>query len=115
MGPKFLIGVASFLVIGGSIAFAQTAEQASARFVTACVASMQLDDPLGSERRHQAYCRCRLDTLTQAHSSDQINQISAYIEEGNGGVVPRATPLVGSDLAANESAAVACRRALEAQ
>jgi hypothetical protein len=116
MSAKSVIALfVGWILTIGAPAVAQTGEQVNERFLAACMVSAEFDDPLGAEARHHSYCRCRLDALNGAYTRDQIEQISAYIEEGNGGVEPRAVPLVGIDLAANESAASTCRSRLNDQ
>jgi hypothetical protein len=107
--------LASMVLLGPPSALGQMAEQAKTRFLGACLVSAQLDDPLGSEATRNAFCECRLEALKAAHSPAQIEAISAYIEEGNGKVVPQSTPLIGADLAANQSTEAACRAGLEEQ
>jgi hypothetical protein len=112
MRLKFVILTLFVTVAGGLPEVADGAQQATERFLAACIISAQLDDPLGSEGRHQAYCRCRVDALAKVRSSEQLDQISADIEESNRGGEPRAIPLVGSDLSASDDAALACQSLL---
>jgi hypothetical protein len=107
------ISYGSILFLGLAAAFGQTPEQAKTHFLAACMVSAQLDDPLGSEAFRNSFCNCRVEALKAAHSPAQIDEIAAYIEEGNGTVVPQATPLVGLDLSANQSTEEACRAGLQ--
>ena len=115
---EFIIFAHLLAAVAGSSAFAKSTEHAATRFLDACMISAQVDDPLGAEARHEAYCRCRLDALAAEHSSEKIEQIAAYIEETNGGV-QSADERIGdaseTDLGANEAAATACQAKLSDQ
>ena len=109
------ISCGSILFLGVPPSWGETRDQAKTRFLAACAVSAQLDNPLGSETSRNAFCKCRVEALSVTHSPAQIDQIAAYIEEANGTLLSHPVPLVGVDLAANQSTAEACQAGVTKQ
>ena len=85
----------------------QSAEQIKARFLTACMARLDLDEPLGSEQRHRQFCTCRIDTLKGSITAGDIEAVALNLEERNAGspIPDRLPPNVGR---ANQAGIQAC-------
>jgi hypothetical protein len=61
-------------------------EQIQARFFSACMARLHLDEPLGSQATQVRFCTCEFDTLKSIASED-LKAVALNIEEHNAGRV----------------------------
>lgn len=58
-------------------------EQIHARFLTACMARLHLDEPLGSEENHRRFCSCRIDALKMSITPEGLEAVALNIEDRN--------------------------------
>jgi hypothetical protein len=62
-------------------------EQIQARFFSACMARLHLDEPLGSQATQVRFCTCEFDTLKSSIASEDLKAVALNIEEHNAGRV----------------------------
>jgi hypothetical protein len=77
------------------------------RFLDACMARLQLDEPLGSERNHRRFCTCRLDALERSSTREDLDAVARNIEERNAAKVVISRLPAGADRS-NQAAIDAC-------
>ena len=69
---------------GGTARLAELGnEQIQARFLTACMARLHLDDPLDSEEKHGRFCSCRIDALKASITPEELEAVALNIEDRN--------------------------------
>jgi hypothetical protein len=86
-------------------------EQIQTRFLTACMARLNLDEPLGSEQKHRRFCTCRIDALKASITSEELEAVALNIEDRNEGK-PFTDRLPAKAYHFNETAIDACMNEL---
>ena len=72
---------------GGARSANEGNEQIQARFFSACMARLHLDEPLGSQATQVRFCTCEVDTLKSSIASEDLKAVALNIEEHNAGRV----------------------------